>query len=95
MTGKPSYRHAIVLLAALFATVGVVALPAQALAQAKTVLRISTPAVPDDWHAKMWTLFRDNLEKSAPGEFDVQITSTPPCSSRARSRRRWRAATSN
>ncbi len=43
------------------------------LAQTKTVLRISTPAVPDDWHAKMWTVFKDNLEKSAPGEFDVQI----------------------
>jgi len=46
-------------------------LPAQA--QSKTVLRISTPAVPDDWHAKMWTVFKDTLEKSAPGEFDVQI----------------------
>ena len=43
------------------------------LAQTKTVLRISTPAVPDDWHAKMWTVFKDTLEKSAPGEFDVQI----------------------
>jgi tripartite ATP-independent transporter DctP family solute receptor len=29
--------------------------------------------VPDDWHAKMWTVFKDSLEKSAPGEFDVQI----------------------
>jgi tripartite ATP-independent transporter DctP family solute receptor len=37
------------------------------------LLRISTPAVPDDWHAKMWTVFKDSLEKSAPGEFDVQI----------------------
>jgi tripartite ATP-independent transporter DctP family solute receptor len=45
--------------------------PAQA--QSKTVLRISTPAVPDDWHAKMWTVFKDALDKSAPGEFDVQI----------------------
>ena len=43
------------------------------LAQTKTVLRISTPAVPDDWHAKMWTVFKDTLEKTAPGEFDVQI----------------------
>lgn len=47
--------------------------PVQAQAQNKVVLRISTPAVPDDWHAKMWTVFKDNLEKSAPGEFDVQI----------------------
>ena len=37
------------------------------------LLRVSTPAVPDDWHAKMWTVFKDSLEKSAPGEFDVQI----------------------
>ena len=53
------------------AALGAVALPS--LAQSKTVLRISTPAVPDDWHAKMWTVFKDTLEKSAPGEFDVQI----------------------
>lgn len=42
-------------------------------ATGKTVLRISTPAVPDDWHARMWTVFKDTLEKSAPGEFEVQI----------------------
>ena len=57
--------------AALGAALGTAALPS--LAQTKTVLRISTPAVPDDWHAKMWTVFKDSLEKSAPGEFDVQI----------------------
>lgn len=45
----------------------------QAMAQNKTVIRISTPAVPDDWHAKMWTIFKESLDKSAPGEFDVQI----------------------
>ena len=39
----------------------------------KVLLRVSTPAVPDDWHAKMWTVFRDTLDKSAPGKFDVQI----------------------
>ena len=56
------------------AALGAAALPgASALAQSKIVLRISTPAVPDDWHAKMWTVFKENLEKSAPGEFDVQI----------------------
>jgi len=53
------------------AALSTVSLPS--LAQTKTVLRISTPAVPDDWHAKMWTVFKDTLEKSAPGEFDVQI----------------------
>ncbi|MDH4480946.1 MAG: sialic acid TRAP transporter substrate-binding protein SiaP [Rhodoferax sp.] len=52
------------------------ALSASALplrAQTKMVLRISSPAVAEDWHAKMWTVFKDALEKSAPGEFDVQI----------------------
>ena len=53
------------------AALGATALPG--FAQTKTVLRISTPAVPDDWHAKMWTVFKDSLDKSAPGEFDVQI----------------------
>jgi len=53
------------------AALGVSALPA--LAQSKIALRISTPAVPDDWHGKMWTVFKETLDKSAPGEFDVQI----------------------
>ncbi len=44
-----------------------------ALAQPKIALRISTPAVPDDWHAKMWTVFKDSLDKAAPNQFDVQI----------------------
>ena len=57
----------------LGATAALSTLGLPALAQTKTVLRISTPAVPDDWHAKMWTVFKDTLEKSAPGEFDVQI----------------------
>jgi tripartite ATP-independent transporter DctP family solute receptor len=49
-------------------------LPASlARAQGKVQLRVSTPAVPDDWHAKMWTVFKDELEKSAPAQFDVQI----------------------
>ncbi len=43
------------------------------LAQSKVLLRISSPAGPDDWHARMWTVFKDTLEKSAPGEFEVQI----------------------
>ena len=48
-------------------------LPLAARAQAKVVLRISTPAVPEDWHAKMWTVMKEQLDKTAPGEFDVQI----------------------
>lgn len=61
------------LLAAASSVVLMGALMPAAQAQNKTVLRISTPAVPDDWHAKMWTVFKDELEKSSPGEFDVQI----------------------
>jgi tripartite ATP-independent transporter DctP family solute receptor len=57
----------------LSAAAALSALTLPAFAQAKTVLRISTPAVPDAWHAKMWTVFKDALDKSAPGEFDTQI----------------------
>ena len=45
----------------------------EAGAQTKQLIRISTPAVPDDWHAKMWTVFKEHLDKSAPGQFEVQI----------------------
>lgn len=56
------------------AALGATAIPGMnALAQSKNVLRISTPAVPDDWHAKMWTVFKDELDKTAPGQFDTQI----------------------
>ena len=53
------------------AALGAASLPA--FGQGKVVLRISTPAVPDDWHGKMWTVFKESLDKSAAGEFDVQI----------------------
>ena len=66
-----SIRRSLLLAASVVAVAGTL-LPA-AQAQTKTVLRVSTPAVPEDWHAKMWTVFKDSLEKSAPGEFDVQI----------------------
>src|SRR2546423_13623289 len=46
---------------------------APALGQTKTVLRISTPAAPEDWHVKMLYVFRDALNKAAPGRFDVQV----------------------
>ena len=61
------------LLAATAALALAAAFVPTAQAQGKAVLRISTPAVPDDWHGKMWTVFKDTLDKSAPGEFDVQI----------------------
>jgi tripartite ATP-independent transporter DctP family solute receptor len=36
-------------------------------------LRISTPAVEADWHAKMLPVFKQELDKLAPGQFDVEI----------------------
>ncbi|PRD43329.1 C4-dicarboxylate ABC transporter [Phyllobacterium phragmitis] len=44
-----------------------------ALAADAIKLRISTPAVESDWHAKMLPVFKDELEKLAPGQFDVEI----------------------
>jgi tripartite ATP-independent transporter DctP family solute receptor len=36
-------------------------------------LRISTPAVEADWHAKMLPVFKQELDRLAPGQFDVEI----------------------
>ena len=62
----------------LLAAAAALALAAAALptaqAQTKTLLRISTPAVPDDWHAKMWTMFKDSLDKSAPASSRYRST---------------------
>lgn len=65
---KPAFQRRTLLGMAL--TLGL--LPPLA-AQGKLPLRISTPAVPDDWHARMWSVLKDQLDKSAPGQFDVQI----------------------
>jgi tripartite ATP-independent transporter DctP family solute receptor len=56
---------------AILAALGLALAPAPALA--RQTLRISTPAVPDDWHTKMLYVFKDEIEKTAPGQFDVQI----------------------
>ena len=61
------------LIAASVSALALCGMAGQALAQAKIPMRISTPAVPDDWHAKMWTVFKDTLEKSNANQFDVQI----------------------
>ncbi|MBC7379701.1 MAG: sialic acid TRAP transporter substrate-binding protein SiaP [Burkholderiaceae bacterium] len=71
MTTTSLLRRSLVAAATTLALASAFAPAAQA--QTKMLLRVSTPAVPDDWHAKMWTVFKDSLEKSAPGEFDVQI----------------------
>lgn len=60
--------------AAIAMTLGLV--PAHltpALAADPVQLRISTPAVETDWHAKMLTVFKDKLEELAPGQFAVEI----------------------
>jgi tripartite ATP-independent transporter DctP family solute receptor len=54
-------------------TMALLAVLLAADAPAQTLLRISTPAVPDDWHVKMLYVFRDDLAKSAPGRFEVQV----------------------
>jgi TRAP-type transport system periplasmic protein len=36
-------------------------------------VRISTAAVPGDYHMEMWYIFKEWLERSAPGEFAVEI----------------------
>ena len=73
MTSSLSRRAWLAAGAALALVVASAATAPAAMAQSKVLLRISTPAVPDDWHGKMWTVFKDTLDKSAPGEFDVQI----------------------
>jgi tripartite ATP-independent transporter DctP family solute receptor len=42
-------------------------------AKAEIVLRISCSAPPSDFLAKSLTVFKDELEKSAPGEFKVEL----------------------
>jgi len=63
-------RHLLIAGASFLALSG---LTGTASADTKVPLRISTPAVPDDWHAKMWTVFKDALDKSSPNQFDTQI----------------------
>ncbi len=67
-------RSARTLVLAGCAAVGLAAATgAPALAQDPKAIRISTPAVPGDWHAEMLYIFKEWLERSAPGEFDVQV----------------------
>jgi tripartite ATP-independent transporter DctP family solute receptor len=60
---------------AVAAAAGGLALPAlvrSARADAR-VIRISTPGGPEEWLSKSLTVFQQELEKRAPGQFDVQI----------------------
>ncbi len=69
VTASSLRRRTLVLV--VLAVVGLALVPVTAFA--RQTLRISTPAVPDDWHTKMLYVFKDELEKTAPGQFDVQI----------------------
>jgi TRAP-type transport system periplasmic protein len=70
MSKTPTILSRRTLLGAALA-LGAIVHPAHA--QNKQLLRISSPAVPDDWHARMWGVLKDELDKTAPGQFDVQI----------------------
>src|SRR5882757_8192122 len=59
-------------LAAGAATIAMPMLIGKARAAAKT-FRISTPGTPDEWQSKALEVFKTELDKAAPGQFDVQI----------------------
>ncbi len=68
--GRISRRRA---LAAGAATLAAPAILRRAWAQNPKVIRISTPAVPDEWQSKALEHFKATVENAAPGAFDVQI----------------------
>lgn len=53
------------------AALGALSLPT--FGQTRNQLRVSSAAVPADWHGKMWTVMKEELDRTAPGLFDVQI----------------------
>src|SRR5207237_9314697 len=59
-------------LAAGAATIAMPMLIGKARAAAKT-FRISTPGSPEEWQSKALEVFKTELDKAAPGQFDVQI----------------------
>ena len=59
-------------LAAGAATIAMPMLIGKARADAKT-FRISTPGSPEEWQSKALEVFKTELDKSAAGQFDVQI----------------------
>jgi TRAP-type transport system periplasmic protein len=44
-----------------------------AVLAATKVIRISTPGSPDEWQSRALAVFKEDLERRAPGQFDVQI----------------------
>jgi len=73
-TAARPFRLAATLAAVGAAALGTTALTAPAIAQDEPrEIRISTPAVPGDWHAEMLYVFEEYVERSAPEAFDVQV----------------------
>lgn len=64
-------RRKLIISAAAGAILAVGASLAQA--QSPKQLRISTAAVPAAWHARMWTVMKEELDRTAPGQFEIQI----------------------
>ncbi|MDR1827110.1 MAG: sialic acid TRAP transporter substrate-binding protein SiaP [Methylobacteriaceae bacterium] len=60
-------------LGALALGTGLALAVAPAFAQQPLKIRISSPAVDTDWHAKQLYVFKDKLNELLPGQFDVEI----------------------
>ena len=65
------FRRPLLILGALALALPLLGQPA--LGQEQKTIRISTPSVPEEWNALMLDMFKVWLEKSAPGQFDVEI----------------------
>lgn len=72
MKVKKLLRRGLLMAAAAMCFAPVV-LTAQPAAAEKMTIRISTPAVPGDWHAEQLGIFKDYIERALPGQFDVQV----------------------
>lgn len=57
-------------LALAFAPAAMIAEPAAA---EKMTVRISSPAVPGDWHAEQLYIFKEYVERALPDQFDIQV----------------------
>ena len=76
MKNKSKTSHSGLTRRAAVAAIAASALAAPVLLRAqpkKILLRVSTPAAAEDFNGKMWTIMKDELERSAPGEFDIQV----------------------
>jgi TRAP-type transport system periplasmic protein len=69
---NPRWNRRAVIAAAAATIVFPFMLKSATLAAAK-VIRISTPGSPDEWQSKALAVFKEDLERLAPGQFDVQI----------------------